>query len=270
MIYRLCVTDTETTGMDPADQVCELGIVTIHWDSIGLKPLSAEDRWSTLIRPTVPVKPEARAAHHLTDAELASAFTVDEHVQQGGFPQLYDGPFVFVAHNAEFDLRMLRQSGVHVLDSAPVICTYQCAKHLWSDAPSYKNQVLRYWLGLDEKYGTVSLLDTSAGERVHRTLTLASLPPHRALADCVVTAALLREMLTLKTVEELIEMTRTPVLQKNVPFGKYRGQPWSAMDRGYLNWILGKEFDEETMYAARYWRDGPPTKSITPKQETMF
>jgi DNA polymerase III epsilon subunit-like protein len=55
--------------------VVELAIVTLVPHAQGWKERS---RWSTLIRPTVPIAPEARACHHLSDAELADKWTMQE------------------------------------------------------------------------------------------------------------------------------------------------------------------------------------------------
>lgn len=156
------------------------------------------------------------------------------------------------AHNISFDLRLLAQSGV-TLDN-PVICTYKCARHLMPDAPRHSNQVLRYWLGLDDKYGD---------------LTLPGLPPHRAEADTLVTSRLLMELLRLRTAEELVVLTTQPVLLRTCGFGKHAGTPWGDVPKDYLRWIVreGPErpgpggvklgFDPDTRHTAM-WHLGLP------------
>ena len=65
----------------------------------------------------------------------------------------------------------------------------RCSYHLFPDSPSFGNQTLRYWLGMD-----------------------IQLPPaHRALSDALVTASLFQKMLTMKSVDELVVLTTTPV-----------------------------------------------------------
>lgn len=213
------VLDTETTGTAEHDQVMEVAVVSVNPDR------SERGRWSTLARPAVPCSFEARATHHISDAEVEDALPLGELLQQGwpGFDAMV-GQVAVVAHFAEFDLRLLRQSGVE-LDN-PVICTHRCAQHLWPDAPRHSNQVLRYWLGLDDKYGC---------------LDMPGLPPHRALPDAVVTSRLLMEMMRLKTLQELVQMTAQPILHKLCRFGKHSGLEWAEVarrDPGYLRWIL--------------------------------
>jgi exodeoxyribonuclease X len=117
--------------------------------------------------------------------------------------------------------------------------------HLWPDAPSYKNQVLRYWLGLE-----VPFLGSA-------------LYPHRALYDALVTAALVERMLQTHTVEELLLLTTEPVLLKTIRFGTHRGKLWEEVPDGYLRWILrqGQKkddadeegFDLDVIHTARHW-----------------
>lgn len=220
---RVAVTDTETTGLSPEDQVVELAIA----DTEG-------NRWSSLVRPTCLVSTEARAVHHISDAMLESAPSMAEILEGRGLEE-YAGDAVFVAHNAEFDRRMLLQSGVPEKTlPARTICTWRCALHLWPEAPRHSNQVLRYYLGLS----VVESEDSS---------------PHRALPDVAVTLALLERMLLERSIEELIELTERPALLYRVYFGKYRGSRWQDLEPGYLRWILSKDFDEDVKHTARHW-----------------
>jgi exodeoxyribonuclease X len=235
---RIAVLDTETTGMSETDEVCELAIVS--WEQS--RP-DRDDRWSSLVRPSCPVSLEARAVHHIGDEQLAESWTFAEMMEHRGLPELgllgkdhvrddYTSQTVCVAaHNIEFDRRMIQQSCVVPLPERQ-ICTWKCAMHLYPDAPSHSNQVLRYYLDV-------------------RVPLIKSLPPHRALPDAVVTAAILKHILASHEVDELIELTKRPVMLKTVRFGKYRGSRWEDMEDGYLNWILSKDFDEDVRHTAR-------------------
>lgn len=234
----LAVTDCETSGLEETDQIVELAIVTLSDKG------KQKSQWSTLIRPSCPISLGARATHHITDAELADAPSVTEMLLSRGLPEFGRPPnglsnlakandIVLVAHNAEFDRRMLVQSGIHP-DLLPrrTICTYKVSLHMFPDAPGHSNQVLRYYLGVEPPK--------------------CDLPPHRALPDALVTAAILSHMLQLDTAERLVELTSTPVLLKKVHFGQHRGKLWSELDSGMLQWVLKKKFDEDVMHTARY------------------
>lgn len=215
----MIVIDTETTGMGPDDQV-------IEW--AGVWP---GGQTSFLINPTVPVSVEARAAHHITDKMLEDALTAEEwrsplekHLSAHGTP---------VFHNAEFDIRMIKQTWPGIV-IAPHICTYRVALHLWPQAPRHSNQVLRYWLNLDVQI---------------------DLPPHRALADAIVTAAILDKMAAV-TVDEvrMLELTTMPVVLHRVRFGKHVDWLWSDVPHDYLRWILRNgEFDSDIIYTAKHY-----------------
>lgn len=247
----IAVVDTETTGDDDQAQVMDLAVVTVS----ATAPYLEVGRWSTLVRPSVPCALEARATHHITDAMVADAWTFGQMLDRRGLEEFYHPKHevVLAAHNVEFDRRMLVQSlaaagcGDSVLPTRS-ICTWRCAQHVWPDSPRHSNQVLRYYLDLDSQ----------------SNLNLASLPPHRALPDAVVTSRILMRLLRERTAEELIELTQQPVLLQTIKFGKHAGMPWSQVPRSYLQWILGEGplrvdsrgnkagFDEDTRHTCRY------------------
>lgn len=140
----------------------------------------------------------------------------------------------YAAHNAAFDRAHLPQLGT-ALEPLPWICTYRCAMHIWPEAPSHSNQTMRYFLDLEP--------DLPPG-----------LYPHRALYDTLVTAALLGRMLQNHTPEQLLRLTVEPVLQTKVRFGKHRGQPWSEVPSGYIDWLLRQsDLDPDTLHTARHY-----------------
>jgi exodeoxyribonuclease X len=231
---RLVVLDTETSGDGPDDQVVEAATETL--DERG----ALLGRRSSLFRPTVPVQPEARAAHHLADEELAEAPAL------GALAEIvaeWDEEDVLVAHNVEFDVRMMAQSlrssdradWAEWLVGARRVCTMRCAKHLWPAAPRFGLQVLRYWLELAPEFppGMSS--------------------PHRASYDTAVCSALLRRMLEENSVGQLVGLTLKVPLQLTCHIGQWRGRPWAEVDAGMLRWILARDFDEEVAATARHW-----------------
>ncbi len=260
----LAVTDTETTGTGETDQVVELAIAVVRpADPESPGPIYESERrqWSTLICPTVPVALEARAVHHLGPEELDGAPTFKDFLADNkglwGLRDLNHDEPVLVAHNAAFDLQMLRQSCL-AADADPSevlpwrsICTWRCAQTIYPDAPKHGNQVLRYYLDLDDRYGPLG----------------TDLPPHRALPDAVVTSWLVSDMLTRHSAEELIAMTEAPILQKVCRMPKHVGKTWeevSKVDPSYMRWMLSQGpliilpggnktgFDDDTIYTLKF------------------
>lgn len=220
----LLVIDTETTGPDPdQDEPVEVACVSVITLPTGAR---VYDYAHSLVRGERPISLEAMAVHHITEAERARGITA---------PSIPHADY-YVAHNAEFDRRILRGA---TPEDAPWICTWRCARHLWEDAPSHKNQVLRYWLpGLD---------DELVGPPM-------SLPPHRALPDAWVTAHVLMRMLQLRTPEELRALTQTPVLLRRVRGGELDGTEWSRAPLSYCKWMAERaEPGSDEHHTAFHW-----------------
>ena len=214
------VFDTETTGLDPdADMVVEVACVDVFRGR-------AIWAYESLVNPGRPIPPEASAIHHITDADVLMAPSITETMNS-----LTNGVCIPVAHNASFDSAMLSQ-----YIEGPWLCTRRLSAHLWPEAPSHSNQVLRYWLELD-------------------CPAAKGMPAHRAMSDAYVTGALLVRALAeiqergiADTVEGLLEYASGPILQTKIKFGKHFGKLWHELPIDYLLWMSRNEWDEETTY----------------------
>lgn len=221
MIIR--VVDFETTGMPPGAAVCEVGYCDVR--TYEDDPAEIGDPIGILVNPNRPMPPDARAIHHIGDADLVGASPIEV-----GFMALSEGaPEVFCAHNAKFEQQFFTGG------QAPWICTLKVARRLWPDSPSHSNQCLRYFLGIE-------LEDALAT------------PPHRAAPDAYVTGFILLEALKLATVTDMIAWSAQPSLLPRVTFGKHRGQQWSELPPDYLSWLVNKsDMDEDTKFTARHY-----------------
>jgi exodeoxyribonuclease X len=232
------VIDTETTGMEDQDQVIEVAAV---WE---------DGHRHYLVRPTVPVHPAARAAHHITDRTLSTCAPAPswrantEALVTMGTP---------VFHNADFDMKVMAQTWPG-LATPPHICTYRVSLRLWPDAPSHSNQALRYWLEEEPAW------------------LPPNLPPHRALPDACVTTALLHRMVrevapddTAAALTTMAQWTLEPVVLHRVRFGKHQGLLWSQVPRDYLRWVLRQpDFDRDVMHTAHHFIGAPPALAAPP------
>lgn len=232
------VVDLETTGFDPKDG----GVVEIACVAVGDTIEFTEDGFvHSLANPGCPIGHEAMGTHHITEAMVADAQPLDAVIALYGL-DVYD---VWAAHNAPFDRGFLPA----IIQSKRWICTWRCSMHLWPDAPSHKNQALRYWLNLD-----VSDMPEEAGRNAHR-----------ALYDAWVTAKLLKKMLEYvylnhqeylsleKQVDYLVTLSTAPILLRRVTFGKYRDMQWADVDRGYMRWCLKQDFDQDVIHTCRHY-----------------
>lgn len=219
-ITTVVVLDTETTGTDAAvDSLLEVAWVPVTWgEALGWELAGAGAPGDAFVEYEGVIPPEARAVHHIHPLQVAPGApncfprdVVEGQLQQAEVP----GEMMYAAHNAAFDKGFL--PGL----TLPWICTYRCAMHIYPDAPSHKNQVLRYYLDLQPNEELMS-----------------GLAPHRALYDTAVTAELLRVMLQDNTPERLLELTNTPILLDTVRFGKHRGEKWADLPADYLRWMI--------------------------------
>jgi exodeoxyribonuclease X len=132
-----------------------------------------------------------------------------------------DAISICAAHNSKFDSAFLP-----MLSDRQWIDTLRCAKHVWPDAPDFKNQTLRYRLDLPR-------------DRMHR-----------ALEDAMMTAHILARLLAGRTVDELLELSTAPFLLSKVNFGKHYGKSWSDVPTDYLQWISSTVATNEALRAA--------------------
>lgn len=211
-MQRIRVVDFETTGLpeDAIRGICEVGYTDLAADwKIG--PTT-----SFLVNPGHPIPPQTRAIHHISDADVANAVSPDVALRTLMLGMEPDD--IFAAHNSKFEHAFFAGGGLSW------ICTMQCAKHLFQDAPGHSNQTLRYWLGIDAEFDDPD----------------RAMPPHRAGPDTFVTAHILARLVFAANVPELIRLTTAPVLLRDVTFGKHRGMKWKDLPWDYLNWIANK------------------------------
>jgi exodeoxyribonuclease X len=213
---KIRVVDTETTGMGDDAKLVEIAWVDV--DYLALKGRMGDQK-QYLIKPGIPIPPEASAIHHITDEMVERDGVLFGQIH----PELIDGADMFAAHNAEFDRRF-----VGAMEKR-WICTMRCARHLYRDAPGFSNQTLRDHLKLPNP-------PEEAGHA------------HRALYDAFVTAHLLSRMLDIKTPTELVTLTQKPIFYRSLPFGKHKGEPIEDVPTSYLKWARGQDFDDDIKF----------------------
>ncbi|MBO6755697.1 MAG: hypothetical protein JJ902_05190 [Roseibium sp.] len=221
---KVRVLDFETSGVptDTRKAICEVG-----YTDFDVETHEIGDPAGSLIDPGHPIPPETMAVHHIQDHDVVGCPSPAEACRM-----LMDGmgeDDLFAAHYAEFEQYFFRGAGRRW------ICTHKCAVHLWPEAPSHANQVLRYWLGFE--------LDGRA------------MPPHRARPDSFVTAHILGRMLQCRSIDDLVAWTEGPAIQTKVTFGKHKGSHWRDLDRDYLLWLRDNAtgLDADTMATVHYW-----------------
>lgn len=219
---QIAVVDTETTGLKVEDgaELVELACVITTSDHV-------TGMFATTVCPENEIPPQTSAIHGLVYDDVKTApnarTAIDRYMRflERGIPV---APTT-VAHNAVFDKQFIPGSSW--------LCTRRIARHLWPDAPDHKNQTLRYWLNL--QVDTLGIL------------------PHRALADALVTAALLRRELEalmdnqgFTTLEEVIAFEQASIVMERMPIGKHQGERIADLPRDYVAWLCRQpDLDED-------------------------
>lgn len=225
------IIDIETTGTDPqADAIVEIAAVDI-------KPGGGivNDR-QYLIKPPIPIPPEASAIHHILDEDVADCPALREVIDE------FAGADAYVAHNADFERGFLNNLLLDPKSERPPqwICTYKCALRLWPDFPSHSNQALRYRLGHTNPLGY----------KRNTGFTVA----HRAFGDVIATACIFQELLAKVRWSQLVQWSNEPALHTKLHFGKYRGQRYDAVDPSYLEWLTRQaDMDAGIKFSAAHW-----------------
>ncbi len=211
--------DTETTGKEDKDRLIQI-----------CYKFPVADPVTYLFKPPVPISFEAMATHHITEkmVEGKPAFKGSEYAK---IINEFLSDSVLIAHNAKFDIEMLRREGVEVKD---YICTMKICQHL-IDSPSYKLQYLRYKLGLE--------VEARA---------------HDAEGDVIVLEALFNKLCAAEFndpdyIEWMIELSSQPLLLRRIAFGRYQGQEFKDIPRSYLEWLNRQPGTEDLKFTINHW-----------------
>jgi DNA polymerase III epsilon subunit-like protein len=218
--------DTETTGTGPDDRLCQIAFKTGQGMII-----------NELFNPGKPIAIEAMAVHHITNEMVKDKPPFVESPAHQKLTELVsDQNNVIIAHNAKFDIGMLRNEGIH---PPKVICTLKLARFLDKAGviPQYNLQYLRYFLDL----------------KVEATA-------HDALGDILVLEKLFERIYTRikkngieNPIEEMIRISNSPTLVARMSFGKYKGMLFSEIPTDYLEWLQGTEIDEDMQYTVFHY-----------------
>ena len=224
---RIVFFDTETTGNTTTDHLCQLAIKEQN---------TKEPVINALFKPPVPIPFECSMIHHISNKKVISRPLFRESPEYNQVKKIFEDPEVIaVAHNADFDVTILKNDGITVANR---ICTYKVMRELdgTSRFAMHKLQYLRYALDIE--------LDV---------------PAHDAMADVLVLEQLftwqLKEAKAVWGLEEpavlqkMIEISKQPIIFKQFDFGKYKGKTIAEValtDRGYLSWLLEQKRQSKT------------------------
>lgn len=242
MSYTFIFFDTETTGVDEKDRLCQLAYV------IGKNENNIPtETYNELFRPSLPIPPEASAVTHITNKMVADKPAFTESNTYRDVKELFEREDVIViAHNAKFDISMLAKENIFPKN---FVCTLKLARYLDPEnkLPQYKLQYLRYLLEIE--------IEAQAHDALGDVLVLEK------LFERLYQKVLNEEKTDDKAIAKMLEVSNRPSMITNIHFGKYIGQKIAdvaVMDKRYLEWLYNEKLksdkdEEDWLYTLEYY-----------------
>jgi DNA polymerase III epsilon subunit-like protein len=219
MSHKLLFFDTETTGNRSEDRLCQIAY-------------KIEDTIASLMfKPPLPIQIDAMTVHHITNKmvdDKPSFLGSESHSFLS--EKAKDAETIFIAHNATFDLGIIKREGIEPLNH---ICTLKVVRAIDSEnkIPSYKLQYLRYMLELEiEAVAHDALGDVLVLEKVFDYLLDEVQKKHGVDTD--------------EAIKLMMEISSQPSLMKHINFGKHKGKTIEEVaksDKGYLEWLYNEK-----------------------------
>ncbi len=236
---NLIFLDTETTGMGKEDRVCQVAY------------MYRGTEYEALFKPPVPITIDAMVVTNITNEMVKHRPVFEGSIMERDLQVLFSEENIVVAHNAPFDIEMLRREGLIAKKS---IDTFKIAYFIDKEnvVPKKNLQYLRYYYDL----------------------AVENAPAHSALGDVKVLEKLFDYFFMKmmhekgdegKVIEEMIAISSRPILYDTFNFGKYVGRKVneiSLVDQGYIAWLLnqkimtresGGENDENWIYTLDHY-----------------
>ena len=233
---KLIFFDTETTGNEQKDFLCQIAYK------------SGDEKFVGLYKPEIKIPPEASAVHHITNKMVADKPSFSESEDKEKIKSIFeDEDSVVVAHNAPFDLMIIKKEGI---EPANFICTLRVARFLDKEEKiaQYKLQYLRYYLDIE--------IDATAHDALGDVMVLEKL--FERLKNKIMSEDKVGET---EAIEKMIEISGHPSLLRSFNFGKHIGKKIEDVlktNRDYLEWLLaqklaGDQIDEDWIYTLKHY-----------------
>ncbi len=235
-MLKIIFFDTETTGITKDDFLCQIAYKI------------NEKSFSGFYKPPIKIPFEASAINHISNKMVSEQPAFRESLDWQNIKELFEHEnSVVVAHNAPFDLFMIKKEGIQPKN---FICTKRVAQRLDKEGKigKYNLQYLRYFLDIEiDATAHTALGDVLVLEKLYDRLNKKIMDNEKLNED--------------ETIKKMIEISAEPFIFKNINFGKYNGRNIEdivKIDKEYLQWLLAQkessnEIDEDWIYTLKHY-----------------
>lgn len=218
----------EACGQSYLDRIIQLAFIEAESDGGASRSIALSEDINSLPKgeggEKISISIGAIETHHIHPQDLEGKQAFSETPTTKAFMEYVERArngenIVFVAHNAQFDVQMLKTEGIDISD-LKIIDTFRIFKALYPGLDSYREQHLRIVYDIESQ-------EEEAVEDMKKELNLDSdfkIAAHDALGDIVVLKLLLDKLLSDGvSIEKMLEITTSPILVDKMPFGQFKG-----------------------------------------------
>lgn len=208
-MYPAIILDTETTTNKETPER-PLEVIELAWQSLAA-PNAVVQGFRRLYKPTMPATFGATAVHHILPLELL------DKPPSAQAPSDLPRAEYWIGHNIDFDWKALGSP-----PGVKRICTLALSRSLWPECDAHTLSAMMYFL-------------KGANEQTRHRLRNA----HSATADCEFVLDILGDImahLKCHDLPGLYAASEDARIPRKMTFGKFAGEPISAVDRGYASW----------------------------------
>ncbi len=215
--------DCETTGLDPkTDRIIEVAVAKFTLSE-------TLETFQSLIDPECQISETSMAIHHISQNMVEGQPKIQEVLPQ--IMKLLD-KYTIIGHGIQFDLNFLAESAKR--NQFPV---------------SFASTTTIDTLRLARLYGESP---TNSLEKLREHFNIEPEGAHRAMNDVIVNISVFKYLAqSFKTIEQLLERLKKPILLKTMPLGKYKGRPFGELPLEYLQWVSHADFDQDLIFSVR-------------------
>jgi DNA polymerase III epsilon subunit-like protein len=272
---KLMFFNTETTGVNEEDRIIQVAAIVAELDNKDYY----ERHYDEICSSSEPIKIEAMAVHGIRQEKLNNKPPFSETEFKKRFDQLNNPENYLIAHNIEFDKKMIEKEGYENNIKFQLIDTLQCAKHMYEigeklernnltyELPNYKLQTFRYILISEEE------------EKLEAKKLNIEIKAHDAIGDVLILKLFFKRLyLRIKkhfklesskeVLNKMVELTKKPAIVKKINFGEHKGKTLEEIESltipnkwgkptgpSYIDWLYREQCKSKENNDPKFDRD---------------